>query len=281
MDKITTPTGIRMLQSVSPGVYNGDDYVLSIFEANGKIMEEISQVIEQLKYEIYPQNATWTLSYWEDMLGIKYQKLPTDTERVQRVLFELNKYFTVTKYRLENIVNTFIDKKNAIIEDVDGEYAFTIVVPVESRVSPGLREAVEEVKPAHLLAIYERVIEDGAVVIIDDDYSFPIYYRLTSKFWGVKDFVQFDPSNLSAISDLYGFEIKYPTTKKEFLQIDSDPVALIDDTYNFEQKFRESGKMLTLNKRVSQMEGLTSIIDDVYNFKQSYRLCGQFNVEGE
>lgn len=151
--EITTSTGEEILQSVTP-IYNKDDLALAIFEANGTVMHDIGKTVEGLKFEMYPQNATWTIGYWEQMLGIKTHKTLPNAERVQRVLLELNKYFTITKVRLETIVNSFIVNKKAYIEDVDGEYAFVINVPPESKFTKELFDVVEEVKPAHLAASF-------------------------------------------------------------------------------------------------------------------------------
>lgn len=280
MDKITTALGNRMVRSVSP-IYDIDDYVLAIFEANGKVMNEISQVIEGLKREMYPQNATWTLSYWEDMLGIEYQKLPSDDERVQRVLFELNKYFTVTRHRLENIVNTFIDKKNALVEEVDEEYAFTIIIPVESKMSPGLRNAVEEVKPAHLLAIYEQVTEAGAIIITDDTYGYPVFYKACGEFGGEKESGQREVGAINVVDDSYGYDVEYPVAEKQSELVALDDMQLINDTYDYPKFYGVAGEMETLDKFVSTNEEKTEVNGDIYNFAINYPVCGEFHAEGE
>lgn len=145
----------KMLKDVTP-IYSNDIYSLSIFEANGSIMETISEFTNDLTSELFAQNATWSLIYWEEFLGIKDIVPKNHVERIQRVIYELNKYFTVTLKRMETVVNTFVENKNAKVIDVDNEYRFIIVLPQSnSKISPGLFEAVEEIKPAHLLASYQ------------------------------------------------------------------------------------------------------------------------------
>lgn len=152
--EITTATGAEMLRSVTP-IYNNDDLALAIFEANGKLMHEISVVIEELKFEMYPQNATWTIEYWEQMLGIKTNKNLSDADRVQMVLFELNKYFSVTRSHMESMVNSFVPSKTAKVIEIPVEYAFRVNLPLEEDVNyPATKAMVEDIKPAHLEALY-------------------------------------------------------------------------------------------------------------------------------
>ncbi|PIC59113.1 hypothetical protein CSV80_00895 [Sporosarcina sp. P12(2017)] len=154
--EISTATGTEMLRSVTP-IYTNDDLALSVFEANGKVMHDIAVVIEGLTFEMYPQNATWTIDYWEQMLGIKPNKNLLNWQRVQKVLFELNKYYTITRHRMEIIVNEFIENKNATVVDIDGEYAFRVIIPMNNEFINSysdLKKTVEEMKPAHLKAIF-------------------------------------------------------------------------------------------------------------------------------
>lgn len=152
--EITTATGEEMLQSVTP-IYSNDEQALAIFEANGKVMDEVAVVIEGLKTEIYPQNATWTLGYWEQMLGIKTNKNLLSSERVQKVLFELNKYFPVTRMHMETMVNRFVPSETAEVIETPYEYSFRVNIPLEDLVDyNSLKDMVEEIKPAHLQALY-------------------------------------------------------------------------------------------------------------------------------
>ena len=148
--KVTTETGKEMLQSVTP-MYNKNSLALGVFEANGKVMNNVLATIRNLKAEMYPQNATWSIAYWEQMLGIKTKKNLSDSVRVQKVLFEMNKYFTVTRNRIENTVNIYVSNKNARVTEDEGEYSFTIEVPVNHDFdAAAIHRAVEEIKPAHL-----------------------------------------------------------------------------------------------------------------------------------
>lgn len=62
-----------MLDGVTP-IYSNDNYSLSIFEANGSVMDMLVNFTESLTTELFPQNGTWSLVYWEDKLGIVHKE---------------------------------------------------------------------------------------------------------------------------------------------------------------------------------------------------------------
>ena len=155
-------TTVKMLNGVTP-IYSNDFYSLSVFEANGSIMDIISKFTNDLINELFPQNATWSLIYWEELLGINDAGRKSHAERIHKVIYELNKYFTVTRKKMEFVVNTFVENKNARVKDIENEYCFIIVLSQSSGViSPGLYESVEDIKPAHLLATYQLEMNANA-----------------------------------------------------------------------------------------------------------------------
>lgn len=279
-DKITTAIGQEMLESVTP-IYNNDDYALSIFEANGKVMDDLQVIVKQTRDQMYPQKATWSLGYWEEKLGIKDMKRKPDEERVHRVLFELNKYFSITRYRMETIVNNFVEMKSAKVEEEDGEYAFRIIIPAEHKVGKGLRESVEEVKPAHLLAIYEMVASAGAIIILDDSYHYPVYYKSCGTFSGEKEFGQYDIGEVLLKNDTYDYIVEYPVAEKEFLQTDLMPIELENDTYDYIKRFPVAGEMELLTKEVTALSGGSFVDSAPYEYNVTHPICGEFYAEGE
>ncbi|RIJ63596.1 putative phage tail protein [Rummeliibacillus sp. POC4] len=278
--KITTKTGKEMLESVTP-IYNNDDYALSIFEANGKIMDEISVIIKQTIDQAFPQKASWSLNYWEEKLGIKNMANRMDKERIQQVLYELNKYFSISRYRMEMIVNNFVDKKNATVEEEGEEYAFRIIIPVDSKIGIGLRQAIEDVKPAHLLPIFERVIEAGSIVVTGGTYHYPVYYPETGEFSGEKNFSQFDTGIIENKDDSYIFEVEYPVSEKMVSIIECKSTSLTDSGYSYAKNYPETGEMTTLNKLASTQESSISINQENYCYRVICPVCGEIETGGE
>lgn len=210
--KITTETGRDMLQSVTP-IYNNDELALAVFEANGRVMDEIRQVISNLKQEMYPQHATWTIGYWESMLGIKTNKNLSDAERVRKVLFELNKYFPITRNRMEQIVNVHVQNRNAKVIEDRGEYSFTIEIPSENVIiTADIHRDVEEAKPAHLAYMISVLADELGAIIRAKEYTFPVPYNVTGTFHTAPINGVASKITMAAESKTYANSVYYPVT---------------------------------------------------------------------
>lgn len=148
-DKITTITGKEMLASVTP-IYNDDEYALSIFEANGKIMEEMRVVVKEVRNQMYPHKATWSFEYWEDALGLSNEDNLNDEQRRNRIITKIRTYFPMTPYRMEQIASSAAGVPVKIVDFVS-PYIFEIILGIGDSVNIGeLIYQVNETKPAHL-----------------------------------------------------------------------------------------------------------------------------------
>lgn len=146
---IETPTGKRMLRAVTP-IYR-DEYQLSIFNANGLIMQEVHNAADKLTLEVLINSSTWSLPYWEELFRIKPGDNQTIERRRRAVILKMNEYFPVTKRRMESIVETFTENGGVLIDDERGDYIFEILFKNSGVIDfNGVIEAIEEAKPAHL-----------------------------------------------------------------------------------------------------------------------------------
>ncbi|WP_060210305.1 putative phage tail protein [Sporosarcina koreensis] len=210
--KITTETGRDMLQSVTP-IYNNDELALAVFEANGRVMDEIRKVIKDLKHEMFPQHASWTLGYWESMLNIKTNKNLSDAERVQKILFELNKYFPITRKRMEQIVNVHVQNRDAKVIEDRGEYSFTIQIPSENLIiTADIHRDVEEAKPAHLAYMISVLADELRAIIRAKQYTFPVPYPVTGTFHTAPIGGVASKATMAAESKAYANSVPYPVT---------------------------------------------------------------------
>lgn len=205
-----------MLRAVTP-IYN-DEYQLSIFNANGMIMEEVLQFINKVGTETRINNATWSLPYWESIFRIK----PTDTQTIEQrrrnVILKMNEYFPVTKNRMETIINTFVENQNASVIDVPEEYAFIIRIPHTSgSIDSGLFTAVEEVKPAHLQSLYRYVFEVPSITVGARQHVYPVSYPKTNQSITTDNGVGVNSeSKIHIPTKTYGYEVIYPVTGMAF-----------------------------------------------------------------
>ncbi|WP_282570623.1 putative phage tail protein [Sporosarcina sp. NCCP-2222] len=200
------------MESVTP-VYDKDELALAVFEANGRVMDEITKVIKNLKHEMYPQHATWTVGYWESMLGIKTNKNLSDAERIQKVLFELNKYFPITRNRMEQIVNVHVQNRNAKVIEDRGEYSFTIEIPSENVIiTADIHRDVEEAKPAHLAYMISILAERVTGIIKTKQYTFNVPYPVTGTFRTAPINGIASKATAAAESKTYANPVPYPVT---------------------------------------------------------------------
>lgn len=146
---IQTETGKRMLRAVTP-IYT-DEYQLSIFNANGLVMEELQGITNKIGMEVLINNATWSLPYWESLFRIKPTDNQTIEQRRRAVILRMNEYFPVTRRRMESIVDTFTENGGTVINDKRGDYTFEIILRNSGAIDfIDMVAAVEETKPAHL-----------------------------------------------------------------------------------------------------------------------------------
>lgn len=165
-DVVTTDTGMRMLRAVTP-IYNDDEYQLSIFNANGLMMHQVLDAVEELKSGMFIQNATWSLPYWEQLFRIKTTDNQTIEQRRRNITLKMNEYFPVTRRRMEFIVDSFTEYGGVSIDDNRGDYSFKILFLNSGEVDfDAMKRTVEEIKPAHLKAYY--LLKD----------TLEIYYKL-------------------------------------------------------------------------------------------------------
>lgn len=146
---IATPVGKRMFRAVNH--IDRDEYQLSIFNANGLIMQEAHDAASKLNTEVLINNATWSLPYWEELFRIKVSDNQTYENRRRAVILKMNEYFPVTRRRMESIIETFTESGNVSIDDERGDYIFEIFLNSPGAIDfIGMSAAIEETKPAHL-----------------------------------------------------------------------------------------------------------------------------------
>lgn len=146
---IQTETGKRMLRAVT--TIDADEYQLSIFNANGLIMEEVHQAANKINAETLVNNATWSLPYWESLFRIKPSDNQTMVQRRRAVILKMNEYYPVTKQRMEYIIDTFTENGGTTIDDERGDYTFEVILKNSGAIDLiEMIAAVEESKPAHL-----------------------------------------------------------------------------------------------------------------------------------
>ena len=125
------------------------------------------------------------------------------------------------------------------------------------------------------------LLNNENVIIFDDSYSYPVYYKTTGEFSGEKEFDQSEVGTISILDDSYDYEVEYPVSEQPLSQIELQPILVEDDSYNYEQRYPVTGELETFSKGFSQGDGRALVNLSVYDYKAGYPVCGEFYAEGE
>lgn len=145
----TNETALRMMERISP-IYDRSYVGKWIFEVMGMEMGEARTYLEELRLQPFPEQATWTISYWEQRYAITPNPTDTLAVRQQRIIIKQSAQLPMNPALMENIINRLTGGKTSITEDVD-DYTFSILIddPVLSIDIPQIIKEVKKLKPSH------------------------------------------------------------------------------------------------------------------------------------
>lgn len=145
---IKSESAKRMMDYILP-IYNDDPYMLHVFEAIGKEVDELVKWVSDIENGSYPQFATITLPFWEESIGLPIDNKMSIERRRSRIITRLSTYFPITRERMEKIISS-VAGVPVEIEDFVGPYTFNIVLGFGEVGFKELLAEANEIKPAHL-----------------------------------------------------------------------------------------------------------------------------------
>lgn len=123
----------------------------AVMEAIGAEWDEAEKLADEVLAQLFPQTATWGIMYWEWLLGIPPNDSFSIEQRRARVLTRMQTRWPMTKERMEQLVRTFSQDKQAFIREFFDQYRFEVVFSLTRSIDLGtVYEVIEEAKPAHL-----------------------------------------------------------------------------------------------------------------------------------
>lgn len=147
---IKSPKGRKFLGYISP-IYEQSVIMQAIMEAIGTEWDEAEKLADEVLAQLFPQTATWGIMYWEWLLGIPPNDSLSIEQRRARVLTRMQTRWPMTRERMEQLVRTFSQDKQAFIREFFDQYRFEVVFSLTQPVNLGaVYEIIEEAKPAHL-----------------------------------------------------------------------------------------------------------------------------------
>lgn len=125
------------------------------------------------------------------------------------------------------------------------------------------------------------VVVGKDIFIIEDTYSYPVFYQACGEFNGEKEFTQFSIGQFGVIDDAYDYMFEYPVAEKEFTQFEVGSAGFMDDSYDYIKRFPVTGEMEPLSKSVATFTGGLGVSGEGYDFGVYYPICGEFYAEGD
>lgn len=154
--------------------------------------------------------ATWGLGEWERLLQLPPMPNSSLEFRRQRILARLNGTAPATVKYLTDIVNAYVERKDARIITHNPDYSFEALIPLENPIdAPAIVGAVNEVKPAHLEFNLMGTATDG-LLLRSREYGFDVKYRICDRF-RTDDAKGIGAHTLAIVNtNEYGFNVNYP-----------------------------------------------------------------------
>lgn len=147
-----------MFDSISP-VYKKSIIMKSLFEAIGMEFDNLEDLIEEVKLQLFPQTATWGLKYWEERSG-----LPTNVDeplqtRRNKVIAKLQSKHIMNPKRMAMVLQKYTGADIKVLENT-APYTFEIDLIGRTTFPKSLEQlyqTVRKIKPSHLAVNYKLI----------------------------------------------------------------------------------------------------------------------------
>lgn len=129
----------------------------TIYEGEQTEIDFYTNIVQDIVNQFSTRNATWGLSYMEEPLGITVDESRPYEFRRSVIKAKLRGTGTVTVNLINNVAESFSNGQVDVIED-NPNYSFIIKFIGTKGIPPNLEDlknAIEEIKPAHLGVEYK------------------------------------------------------------------------------------------------------------------------------
>lgn len=148
-DIVTSESAKRMMSYILP-FYNNDEYMLHVFQAMGVEFDRLFEILNTFEDQLFPQRATWSVFYWEQLFGLPVGVGEPYEERRKRLLAFLGSGQPINKSRVESLLKTTADVGVKIEENIS-PYTFRILLENSTDGDYiALQKLINDIKPAHL-----------------------------------------------------------------------------------------------------------------------------------
>lgn len=201
----TNETALRMLEMVSP-IYEQSYVGKWLYQVMGAEVEKASNIVLALLNEAFPETATFSIPYWEELYGISSNESLSIEERRKRIIVKRSFRAPMNPARIELLIKEACGRDVKLIENIapsvfgleiqDGKDG----VNIESIIS-----LVNEVKQA----------QKSVRIFVEQHSEIPVFYGL-NHIMTPKVIIQCEKLNYYHMRNLVG--IKHVMNKKIIIQ---------------------------------------------------------------
>lgn len=205
---------LERMKSYLPKHFAESPEIVAILEDGDRRFGELDSAMDDVLNQFFVETATWGLDKWEGEIEIH----PTTTDfpaRRNQIISKLISQ-TPTNYKvLENEVNRFLSSPTSRVRLIKGRYAMEITIPltdINEWLPAESTKNIEDMKPAHLAALFLAIADGIIATIYPKQYTFPVPYPTTGTFYtapinGVADKVTVETESKS-----YNYQVPHQIT---------------------------------------------------------------------
>ena len=148
---LKSPMAQKMVQQISHRY--GKAYVfLWLMQVTGMEWDDLSKWVEEIKLQIVPQTATWSLEYWERQYRITPDPSWSDDQRRQNIMRKRTGRTPANPAKIKRVVESITGLPARIVENT-GKNHFTIYISgfPEDIDENAVRTTLRKIIPARLI----------------------------------------------------------------------------------------------------------------------------------
>ena len=147
----------QTLLSYMPGYYKTSQVIDNLNNADAVELNRLDEKLDSALNQYFVDSADFTLERWEKELGIEVNNNYSPEFRRTRILSKIRGQGTITINLIKTVSQSFSNGEVNITEN-NAQYSFTVKFIGTKGIPPNiddLKNAIEDIKPAHLQAIFE------------------------------------------------------------------------------------------------------------------------------
>jgi uncharacterized protein YmfQ (DUF2313 family) len=145
------------LLAYQPDYYKDSKVMDNINNANAIELNLVNDALQDVHDNFFLDTATTSLERWEKELGLPIANNYNTDYRRSKIYSKKKGQYTITPNQIKIIAESYENGEVDVIQDY-ANYSFTIKFVGKKGIPPNLddlKDAIEELKPAHLAVVYE------------------------------------------------------------------------------------------------------------------------------